>query len=94
MGIDIQAEVMPYKPDEPSEIYVEQKRTPSKIPGAPPEAYDIHTDASIRNFPSPMDVLNALEIAKALIIQSLMQAQQAGLNKNPNFGKPPWAKNK
>lgn len=85
-------EQVPYKSDEPSELYVIMKR--KKDPLGPPEQYQVFTQVDWQNFPNPMEILNALEIAKATVINIMMQQQQAQAGQNPNFKRPPWVKDR
>jgi hypothetical protein len=95
---DVILEQQEYKPEEPGEVYVIMKRVKGGDPFGPPDFVQIVPQVDWRNFNNPLDVLNALEIAKSMVIQTIMQQQQAVAQSqaatNPNLQRPGWVKNR
>lgn len=76
-----------YNPKEPSQLYLKLERI-EKEGGK----IDLKTTVDWINFSGPLDTLIALEIAKATVVNTMIQQQQAVMQRNPNLQKPPWAK--
>jgi hypothetical protein len=83
---------MPYNPDQPGELYLIVKK--ERDFNGPPDSYQVKVQVDWQNFMNPMDILNALEVTKGVVVQTMMQQQQAMVNQNPNMKRPPWVKDR
>jgi hypothetical protein len=80
-----------YEPDQPGLLQIEVIKSINPDPTAPPDARAIDVHLNFRNFPNPMELLISLEVAKAQIIQIMMQQGNARVQQKPDLKKYPWS---